>query len=248
MKTTFKILSIIGSPHDRNSNTRALIDDFVEELARQGLELEHELISLGKKEIKPCRGCWNCTYEKPCPVKDDLPEIKQKMVECDMLILGSPVYTNQVSAQMKALFDRLFTWCHIYPLLGKYSLSAVTTGNEGHKETSEFLEKMLATYGTRSFGSLMSIGAFTPGFFPWRGKARQKNQKIARKVARTIMDEKKPASRKIQKQIFKVMNNKMNGVHTINCMQHGIPEGQPAPVKLRQKIMSYFFKKLNREK
>jgi hypothetical protein len=167
------------------------------------------------------------------------------MLECDMLILGSPVYTNQVSAQMKAMFDRLFTWCHIYPLLGKYSLSAVTTGNEGHKETSEFIEKMLATYGTRSFGSIMSIGAFTPGFFPWRVKAKQKNQKLARKVARTILSEKKPASRKIQKQIFKVMNNKMNGVHTINCMQHGIPTGQPAPVKLRQKIMSYFFKKLN---
>lgn len=31
------------------------------------------------------------------------------MLECDMLIMASPVYTNQVSAQMKALFDRLFT-------------------------------------------------------------------------------------------------------------------------------------------
>jgi multimeric flavodoxin WrbA len=57
MKSTFKIVSIIGSPHERNSNTRALVDDFIEELSRQGLELEHELISLGKKEILPCRGC-----------------------------------------------------------------------------------------------------------------------------------------------------------------------------------------------
>lgn len=245
METKFKIVTVLGSPHDGKSNTRALVDNFIKDIAQEGLGLEHEIIPLGRKKIEPCRGCWNCTYKKPCPIKDDLREIKIKMIDCDMLVLASPVYTNQVTAQMKAFCDRLFTWCHIYPLLGKYSLSVVTTGNDGHKETAAFLEKMLATYGTWSFGSVMSIGAFTPGFFPWREQAIKKNKKLAKKVAQTIMLGKRPARRPIQKKIYKLMKHKMSGIHAINCMIHGVPEGQPSPPKARIKIMQFFFKKMN---
>lgn len=244
MKTRFKILTILGSPHDGKSNTRALVEDFIDEVAQAGLELEHEIIPLGRKKVEPCKGCWSCTYKRPCPINDDLEEIKLKMIECDMLILASPVYTNQVTAQMKAFCDRLFTWCHIYPLLGKYSMSAVTTGNDGHKETGDFLEKMLATYGTFSFGSLISIGGFTPGFFPWREQARTKNIKLANKVAQTIIKGKNPSRRPIQRKIFKVMKHKMSGIHAINCMQYGVPYGQPTPSKARLKIMRFFFKKM----
>jgi multimeric flavodoxin WrbA len=245
MKSTFKILTILGSPHNGKSNTKALVNDFVEDLEKEGLELDHEIISLGRKKVEPCKGCWNCTYERPCRIKDDLEEIKIKMIECDMLILASPVYTNQVTAQMKAFFDRLFTWCHIFPLLGKYSLSIVTTGNDGHNETAAFLEKMLATYGTFSFGSIKSIGALTPGFFPWRAHSRSKNKKKARKVASTILKGKLPATRKIQRKMFRAMKLKMTGMHTVNCLQYGIPEGQPKPNPVRVKLMNMFFRKVN---
>ena len=214
---TFKILTILGSPHDAKSNTRGFVEDFVDEVAQAGLPLEHEIVSLGSKNVKPCIGCWGCTRGKCCPLgDDDLAAIKQSMIECDMLILASPVYTNQVTAQMKAFCDRLFTWCHVYPLLGKYSLSAVTTGNDGHKETGEFLEKMLATYGTYSFGSILSLGGFTPGFFPWREESRKKYTKLAQKVAQTVLQGKMPPSRSIQNKIFRTMKNKMSGIHAVN--------------------------------
>ena len=59
MKKTFKILTLIASPHDGKSNTRVLIEDFVEEVIQEGHELELEIISPGRKRIDPCRGCWN---------------------------------------------------------------------------------------------------------------------------------------------------------------------------------------------
>jgi multimeric flavodoxin WrbA len=176
--------------------------------------------------------------------KDDLEEIKAAMVDCDMLILASPVYTNQVTAQMKALFDRLFTWCHIFPLLGKYSLSACTTGNDGHGETGEFLEKMLATYGTFSFGTINSMFGFTPGFFPARHRARARNKKLAARVARTVLEGKKPPVNRMHRKMFKAMRRKMTGVHAINCMRRGNVEGQPRPPWLRLTIMKYFIEKL----
>jgi multimeric flavodoxin WrbA len=83
-----RILTISGSPHIANSNTKIMVEDFVEEIERCGLELEHRIISLGQKKVQPCRGCWNCTKHKPCPLSgDDLEEIKAAMIECDMLII-----------------------------------------------------------------------------------------------------------------------------------------------------------------
>jgi multimeric flavodoxin WrbA len=245
MNTTFKILTILGSPHDRKSNTRALVEDFVAEVADAGLPLEHEVIPLGRKRVDPCKGCWNCTRDKLCPqADDDLEWIKAAMLECDLLILACPVYENQVPAQMKALFDRLFVWCHIFPLLGKYSLSACTTGNDGYKEVGGYLEKILATYGTSSFGTIHSIGGFTPGFFPWRQVARAKHARLARRVAETMLAGRPLRVNAWQRRMFKVMKRKMTGVHAINTLRFGPVEGQPAPNWLRVKLMGHFIKRL----
>ncbi len=242
MNRKTRIVTVSGSPHNTNSNTRALVEDFVEEMAAAGLDVEHKVYSLKEYNVKPCLGCWNCTKKKPCPLNGDgLEEIKKAMIECDMLILASPVYTNQVTAQMKAFFDRLFTWCHIFPLLGKYSLAAVTTGNDGIKPTADFMQKMLATYGTASFGTISSIGGFTPGFFPLRDKAREKNKKLAAKIAGTIKAGSYPATSAVQKRMFSVMFRKMSGSNTFRHMADAPDKSsvQPSPSKIKflQKIL-----------
>jgi len=241
----FRILTILGSPHDHRSNTRALVDDFVGQVATAGLPLEHRLISLGRSKVLPCQGCWNCTRSMPCPLsgKDDLEQIKAAMIECDILILACPVYCNQVTAQMKALFDRLFTWCHIFPLLGTYSLTACTTGGDGLDQTSDFMQKMLATYGTYSLGTIQCRGGLTPGFFPGLSMARDRNRTLARGVARMVLAGKLPRVNAMQKKMFKVMKRKMIGIHTINCLNSGVEEGQPRPPFLLRRMMGRFVRK-----
>lgn len=246
MKKT-EILTILGSPHDQNSNTRALVDDFVEEIALAGLPVEHRAISLGKMEVKPCIGCWSCTRNMPCPLssEDALDEIKAAMIDCDMLIMASPVYTNQITAQTKALFDRLFTWCHIFPLLGKYSLSACTTGNEGIKPVRDFLQKMLATYGTYSFGHIQSKGGFTSGYFPFREKARKKNRKLAQTVADTIKQDRTLPVSPLQKRMFRVMQQKMGGCNTLRYLAGSDSKSDVAPSWLKLKIMEKILRKIS---
>ena len=238
MNRTFKVLSIIGSPHDAKSNTRALVEDFLDDVETAGLTIDRTFISLGTKEVLPCKGCWNCTVGKPCPLRhDDLNEIKEAMIDCDMLILGCPVYTNQVTAQMKALFDRLFTWCHIFPLLGKYSLSVCTTGNDGQDEVANYLEKMLATYGTSSFGTVIGTGAYTPGFFPRRESVREKYKDLARHVAETIVSGKPMPVSSWQRKMFKVMKRKMTGVHVIDYIQNGESDERPDPPRMMLRMV-----------
>jgi multimeric flavodoxin WrbA len=245
MNSKFKVLSIIGSPHEKASNTGALIMDFVDELRMQGLIPVHELISLGRKDVQPCKGCWNCTRMNKCPIQDDLTLLKEKMIDCDMLILGSPVYTNQISGQMKIMFDRLFTWCHIFPLLGKYSISACTTGGEGMKPVKYFLQKMLATYGTFTLGHIESAGGFTPGHFPLRDKARIKNSKIAQRVARIILEDKKPRISRLQKEMFKVMSQKMHGTNLFRHMVDSDEKSDFTPPKFKLMMLEKILAKRN---
>lgn len=246
MSNRFQILTIFGSPHDAKSNTRAYVADFLDDVEAEGLPIERRFISLGTETVRPCKGCWNCTMQKPCPIKDDaIEEIKEAMIDCDMLILACPVYTNQVSAQMKAFFDRLFTWCHVFPLLGKYALSAVTTGNDGHRETGDYLEKMLATYGTLSFGTIMGTGAYTAGFFPRRESERAKNADLARRVAKTILAGERPKIGKWNRKIFAMMKRKLSGIHAIHYIRHGSTPGQPDPPKMMVKLIHTIQKKRN---
>lgn len=244
MKNKVKILSIIGSPQKRNSNTAALVEDFVEEISLNGVDAEHQMVTLGQKKVEPCIGCWNCTRRKPCPFGSDaLRELKEAMINCDLLILGSPVYTNQVSAQMKAFFDRLFTWCHIFPLLGKYSLSACSTGQEGEKPTTEFLQKMLATFGTFSLGKIESMGGFTSGFFPFRKKARIKHKKLAGKVADILGNNTLLPVSSLQKKMFKIMSRKMQGTNMFRYLVNSEDRSSVAPPKFLLKLVN---KKLNK--
>jgi multimeric flavodoxin WrbA len=246
MSDEFKVLTLVGSPNGVRSNTLAFANDFLDDVEAAGLVMCRTAIVLSDVDIQPCRGCWNCTMEKPCPLRnDDLAGIKQQMIDCDMLVLASPVYTNQVSAQMKALFDRLFTWCHVFPLLGKYGLSVTTTGNDGYDEVGRFLEKMLATYGISSFGSVVGTGAYTPGFFPRRESERAKYKKLARRVAETVRTGKMPPATAWRKKMFKVMKRKLTGVQLVNYVANGPSESIPDPTAIMVRMIRNVMKKRN---
>jgi multimeric flavodoxin WrbA len=76
---------------------------------------EVELIRLQDLHIKPCTGCNSCVedlFERCGPgrcvlKKDDLPFIDDKIMECDGLVLGSPIYEKSPPGLLKTLNDRL---------------------------------------------------------------------------------------------------------------------------------------------
>ena len=68
-----------------------------------------EFIQLGGKDIRGCRACYQCFKKKNsrCGQKDDgFNACLEKMLQADAIILGSPTYFTDVSAEMKALLDR----------------------------------------------------------------------------------------------------------------------------------------------
>lgn len=99
-----KVIGISGSGR-KNGNTAILIQTVFRELEKENIETE--LIQLFNKEIKSCKGCFACRGNKRCIIKDDdFDECFNKILEADGIVLGSPVYSADVSAKMKAFLER----------------------------------------------------------------------------------------------------------------------------------------------
>ncbi|MBP1719757.1 MAG: isf-1, partial [Deltaproteobacteria bacterium] len=90
-----------------DGNTSILIEHVFDELHKQGIGTE--LVQLSEKEVRGCIACSQCIKNKDqrCAVKKDAAnECIEKMLGAEGMILGSPVYFNDVTPEMKALIDR----------------------------------------------------------------------------------------------------------------------------------------------
>lgn len=72
------------------------------------LRMSHmELVQLSGKIIEPCKACWACGGKRNCVHKNDLfQEIFERMTQADGILLGSPVYTANISANMQAFLEK----------------------------------------------------------------------------------------------------------------------------------------------
>lgn len=99
-----KVLAINSSAR-KDGNTAILINTVFEELNKEGIETE--MVQLSGEIMEPCKACWACAGQKNCAHKKDLfQEIFEKMKQADGMILGSPVYTANISANMQAFLER----------------------------------------------------------------------------------------------------------------------------------------------
>jgi len=90
----------------KSGNTSLLIRTVFAELENEGIGTE--LIELAGKKLHGCRACYKCrdNQDRRCAVKDDVNFCIEKMEGAQGIILGSPTYFTDVSAEMKALIDR----------------------------------------------------------------------------------------------------------------------------------------------
>jgi multimeric flavodoxin WrbA len=104
------VVAVVGSPR-RDGNTAALVAAALGELEAAGASCD--TISLRDVTIAPCLAHDGCADYAACPLDDDADGVLERVYAADCLILGSPVYYENVSAQMKAFIDRnLFRYSH----------------------------------------------------------------------------------------------------------------------------------------
>jgi multimeric flavodoxin WrbA len=101
-----KVVAINGSPR-KNGNTHILISRVLKELKKAGIDTE--IIQLGGEIVRGCSACNICWKNKNqrCAIKNDIINICiEKMLKADGVIIGSPTYFANVTAEIKALIDR----------------------------------------------------------------------------------------------------------------------------------------------
>ena len=83
-------------------------------MAAEEVGVEVELLRLHDLKIKPCLGCISCSKDQmaggtgACLIKnDDMPFFNEKLLECDGLILSTPVYILSPPGYFKVLCDRI---------------------------------------------------------------------------------------------------------------------------------------------
>jgi multimeric flavodoxin WrbA len=94
---------IIGSPN-KNGNVDLLVSQVLKGANSQGAKTCK--MYLNDLHIKPCQSCGLDPYPKYCLFDDDMKEIYNLLETCDVIVLGSPVYFDTVSAQTKLMIDR----------------------------------------------------------------------------------------------------------------------------------------------
>jgi multimeric flavodoxin WrbA len=100
-----KIIGFSASPR-KEGNTAWAINQILEGAKEQGAETQFWCTS--DLDIKPCKGCLGCVKCDRCVINDDMQQLYDALEQTDALVLGSPVYMGQMSAQAKTFTDRLF--------------------------------------------------------------------------------------------------------------------------------------------
>lgn len=102
-----KITVITGSPR-KNGGSALLADEFIKGASEAG----HEIYRFDShfKDVHFCVGCNHCGMgEKPCIFKDDFVELRENLLNSDILVLSTPMYYMDFSAQIKKVIDRFYS-------------------------------------------------------------------------------------------------------------------------------------------
>ena len=100
-----QVLAIVGS-YRKGGNTDIIIEKALEGARAKGAQTEKLFVD--DLNISSCRGCMEeCRPEGICNIEDGLNALVAKIAAADGLIIGTPIYGNYMTGQLKIIFDRL---------------------------------------------------------------------------------------------------------------------------------------------
>jgi multimeric flavodoxin WrbA len=107
------VLCLEGSPR-KKGNTKYLASAFLDEVQKLGGQTK--LVHVTQKNIVPCKELVVCEKKGYCPIDDDMQhEIYPLLRQAEVVILASPIFFFNMTAQLKALVDRCQTfWARKY--------------------------------------------------------------------------------------------------------------------------------------
>jgi multimeric flavodoxin WrbA len=204
-----KILGINASPKGEKSQTRRLVMGVLEGARQAGADVT--FIDLCSLDIHYCTACGTCYAKGECIHDDDFPALLEKMLDADGIVLGSPNYIQQVTAQLKTILDRMADNVHCQSFSGKYGCAVCTAGGSHADEVADYINEALLQYGATTVGKVaVLVGADPNAIVVGEKQAKDLGRKLTDAIKTKWAD---PAQEKIhleRKEYFKrlIMFNK----------------------------------------
>ncbi|MBU0547242.1 MAG: flavodoxin family protein [Candidatus Omnitrophica bacterium] len=149
-----RILLVSSSPHKEKSHAFLLAKEVLKGFLSS---VKIEALHLSDFKIEFCRHCESCHRKiMDCPINDDVCMILEKMLHAEGIIFASPNYINQITASMKALWDRSSHFIHCKRFLGKYVVGVVSSGSGQDKTVLDYIRYYAHTCGAQYTGGISS--------------------------------------------------------------------------------------------
>jgi len=117
-----------------------------------------EAFLMSEKHVAPCDACGTCFETGGCVVQDDMQELYEMLERADGIILGSPVYFGSVTAQGKAVMDRMFALLQRRALKGKVAGAFVVTRRVGAIQARSLIYSFCIAQGMIVAGGAIGYG------------------------------------------------------------------------------------------
>lgn len=183
-----KIIIMNTSPRAKG-NCAALAERLQNEL--QGAGAQVETIAFKDANINYCQGCNACMKHDTvwCMQKDDMAELLPRLDECDGLIVLSPIYFGEPTAQAKTVIDRMYAFFNpakdnmtVATKFGKKVVAITTCGGSPIELAEEKAKTIASVFGIAGFTESKFLGfngLNVPGSIAENAEALAKVDEIA---------------------------------------------------------------------
>ncbi|BCN30714.1 flavodoxin family protein [Anaeromicropila herbilytica] len=153
-----KTLIFNGSPR-KNGDTIFLLNELTSQL-----EGDIKMVNAYYENIKPCIDCRYCWKKPGCAIKDDMQEIYEYILNCDNIVIASPLYFSELTGQLLSVMSRFQTfWSSKYirktlPIQKEKKGGIILVGGNGVKDKAYDTSKIiLSSLNAKIVGDVCSF-------------------------------------------------------------------------------------------
>jgi multimeric flavodoxin WrbA len=153
-----QVLGISGSPR-KNGNTELLMREVLKAAETEGCTTE--LFCISGRQVSPCDACYTCFETGSCRIQDDMQDLYDMLDRADAVVFGSPVYFGSVTAQAKAIMDRMFVLLGRRALQDKIAAALVVARRVGAIQARSLIYSFCIAQGMLVAGGAIGYGRET---------------------------------------------------------------------------------------
>ncbi len=157
-----KIIVLEGSPH-KNGSSNMLAGQFIKGAEDAGHTVS--ILDVAHMDMHPCMGCGHCGMNGECVYTDGNASIRDALLGADMVVFVTPIYYFGMSAQLKMVIDRFYSYT--IKLSAKGLKSALITASwdsdaDVMPYTAEHYKKLCKYMNFTNCGMVLGTGCGSP--------------------------------------------------------------------------------------